>query len=90
MLVEISGDNNLATCTANVRAVHVRSDNMGDSLWTVGGRYDFKLEKVVEGKWKITGIKLTTQWTSGNPLVFGQQQDQSNSSSQHGEQVSRT
>ena len=78
MLVTVSG-NNLATCAANVRAVHVRPNNMGDSLWIVGGRYDFKLSKV-EGKWKISGIKLTTQWTSGNPQVLSQQ---SSSSSQH-------
>lgn len=78
MLVTTS-ENDLATCTANVRALHVRPNNMGDSLWIVGGRYDIKLSKV-EGKWKISGIKLTTQWTSGNPQVLGQQ---SSSSGQH-------
>lgn len=61
--------NDSARSTANVRAVHVRPNNLGDALWTVGGRYDFVLNKK-NGYWRISAIKLTTLWTTGNPQIL--------------------
>ena len=58
-----------ADCAANVVATHVRPNSLGEPLWTIGGRYDFRL--VHEGgRWKISAIKLTVQWTTGNPQVL--------------------
>ncbi len=60
---------NTADCAANVLATHVRPNPMGDSLWTVGGRYDFQLVQD-SGRWRISAIKLSVLWTTGNPQVF--------------------
>ena len=62
---------NTADCAANVVATHVRPNPMGDALWTVGGRYDFRLLHD-SGRWRISAIKLTVLWTTGNPQVLGQ------------------
>ncbi len=58
-----------ADCVANVLATHVRPNPLGDSLWTVGGRYDFQLAQE-GGRWKISAVKLTVLWTTGNPQVL--------------------
>ncbi len=60
---------NTADCAANVIATHVRPNPMGDALWTIGGRYDFHL-LLESGRWKISAIKLTVLWTTGNPQVI--------------------
>jgi hypothetical protein len=60
---------NTADCAANVVATHVRPNPLGDALWTVGGRYDFQLLQD-SGRWKISAIKLTVLWTTGNPQVI--------------------
>ncbi len=58
-----------AACAADVVATHVRPNSMGDPLWVVGGRYDLALKQVGQ-RWKISAIKLTTYWTSGNPQIL--------------------
>ena len=60
---------NTADCAANVLATHVRPNVMGDALWTLGGRYDFQLLHE-GGRWRISAIKLTVLWTTGNPQVL--------------------
>jgi hypothetical protein len=65
--ITIKADNT-ADCAANVLATHVRPNPLGDALWTVGGRYDFQLVHD-GGRWKISAIKLTVLWTTGNPQV---------------------
>ena len=60
---------NTAECAANVIATHVRPNPMGEALWTVGGRYDFQLLHE-GGRWRISAIKLTVLWTTGNPQVI--------------------
>lgn len=57
-----------AECATNVLATHVGANAMGDALWTLGGRYDFLLQ-LEGGRWRISAIKLTVLWTTGNPLV---------------------
>ena len=66
--ITIKADNT-ADCAANVLATHVRPNAMGDAIWTVGGRYDFQLLHE-GGRWKISAIKLTVLWTTGNPQVL--------------------
>ncbi len=66
--ITIQADNT-ATCACNVVATHVRPNPLGDSLWTVGGRYDFQLLHE-GGRWRISAIKLTVLWTTGNPQVL--------------------
>jgi hypothetical protein len=60
---------NTAECAANVMATHVRSSGGEDSMWTVGGRYDFHLAQE-NGRWRIFAIKLTAIWTTGNPNIL--------------------
>jgi hypothetical protein len=62
---------NTADCAANVLAMHVRPNQMGDSLWTVGGRYDFNLIHD-GGHWRISAVKLTVLWTTGNPQILNE------------------
>jgi hypothetical protein len=66
-LVTVNGD--LATCTANVCAVHVGAVEFGDSQWVLGGHYRFELA-LVGGRWLITGLSMTATWASGNRAVM--------------------
>jgi hypothetical protein len=59
-----------ADCAANVQAVHIQPSNTGDSHWTLGGRYDFQLVHD-KGKWRISSIKLSLLWSTGNPQILG-------------------
>jgi hypothetical protein len=70
MHITIKPDNT-AECAANVMATHARSSGGENSMWTVGGRYDFRLAQE-NGQWRIYAIKLTTIWTTGNPNILNQ------------------
>ena len=58
-----------ATCAASVQGTHVAAGAIGDSTFTVGGRYDLGLRRTSDG-WRISALKLTVQWTSGNRQVL--------------------
>jgi len=62
---------NTAECAANVLATHVQANDGQNSMWTVGGRYDFRLAQE-NGQWRIYAIKLTAIWTTGNPNILNQ------------------
>ena len=68
--ITIKPDNS-AECAANVIATHVRQSGGDNSMWTIGGRYDFHLAQE-NGRWRIYAIKLTTIWTTGNPNILNQ------------------
>lgn len=65
--IELDGD--AATCAANVQATHVLPNRSGGPLWTVGGRYDFKLIRTPAG-WRISALTLTVRWASGNQQIM--------------------
>ncbi|MEV5880041.1 nuclear transport factor 2 family protein [Streptomyces sp. NPDC052101] len=62
-LVTVNGDT--AQYTASVLATHVLPNDQGESTWTVGGHYLYTLARS-EGEWRISGIKMTADWTAGN------------------------
>jgi hypothetical protein len=40
----------------------------GGPVWTVGGRYDFRLERTPAG-WRIAGLTLIIRWATGNQHI---------------------
>lgn len=66
-VVTVAGDE--AKCSANVQATHLLPSRDGGPLWTVGGRYDFRLRRTGAG-WQICGLTLTVQWVSGNRHIL--------------------
>lgn len=66
---EIRGDT--ATCVSNMQATHFVAREPNDGLengadcWTIGGYYINELVRSVDG-WKLTKIKLTVTWQTGN------------------------
>lgn len=66
-MITIDGDE--ATCSANVQGTHVLTNATGDSHWTVGGRYDFRLARTTAG-WRISALTLTVQWARGNQHIM--------------------
>ena len=65
-LVRVNG--NGATCSAYVVARHYLLNYKGGDLWTLGGRYDYRLVRAPEG-WKVNATKLTVLWAEGNQLL---------------------
>ncbi|HTY75589.1 MAG TPA: nuclear transport factor 2 family protein [Candidatus Nanoarchaeia archaeon] len=70
MHITIKPDNT-AECAANLMATHVRPNGGEDSIYTIGGRYDFHLAQE-NGRWRIYAIRLTALWTTGNPKILNQ------------------
>ncbi len=62
-------DDNHATCVAYVRASHHRPNSHGDSDQTVYGYYTNTFERTAVG-WRISKVKLTPQWMTGNFGIF--------------------
>lgn len=62
-------DDDHATCVAYVRATHHLPNSMGDSDQTVYGYYTNRFERTSSG-WKISRIKLTALWMTGNFGIF--------------------
>lgn len=68
--LEVDGaESNRAWCAANVQATHVSAGAIGDPAFTVGGRYDIGLRRTTDG-WRISALKLTVLWTTGNRNVL--------------------
>jgi len=66
-LVTIDGDS--AAITMYVRAHHV-FDPMDEASWyTIGGYYDNTLARV-DGRWLLTGVRLTVTWRAGDPGIM--------------------
>lgn len=66
-LVTIDGDQ--ATCTAAFQATHVLANPHGGPLWTLGGHYAYELARGAGG-WRITSVRLTADWASGNQQIM--------------------
>lgn len=61
-------DGDAATVVSNLVAVHRRAAAAGSPLWTVGGAYEFRLERA-GGRWAIRGLTLRVAWVDGNQSV---------------------
>jgi hypothetical protein len=66
--VRLDGDR--ATGRCYLQAQHVRAGADGGSLFMVGGRYEDRYVRTVDG-WRIAHRSLVVLWTDGNPGVLG-------------------
>ena len=66
-LARVDGDR--AACSAYVVARHYLLNYKGGDLWTLGGRYDYRLLRDPGGSWKVSATKLTVLWAEGNQLL---------------------
>jgi SnoaL-like domain len=66
-LATVNGD--AATITMYVQARHVLDSADPASWYTVGGYYDDTLVRV-DGRWLLTGVRLTVTWRAGDPAVM--------------------
>ena len=62
-------DDDHAICVAYVRARHHLPNSTGGSDQTVYGYYTNRFERTPEG-WRISGLKLTARWMTGNFGIF--------------------
>lgn len=62
-------DGDHATCAATVQGTHVLTNASGGPIWTVGGRYDFRLRRMPDG-WRIAALTLTVRWATGNQHIM--------------------
>lgn len=67
LIVEIDGDR--AECHCNYLATHSFPNPLGGHLWTVAGRYRYRVVRL-EGAWKIAACKIWVTWASGNRGIF--------------------
>lgn len=66
-LISLDGDR--AACTATFQATHILPNLHGDSLWTLGGDYRYRLRRI-DTRWRIAGITMTTTWATGNQHIM--------------------
>lgn len=62
-------DEDHASCVAYVQASHHNPNSTGDSNQTVHGYYTNRFERTESG-WRITRLKLTALWMTGNFGIF--------------------
>lgn len=66
-MIALDGDE--ASCATNVQGTHVLPNAGGGPIWTVGGRYDFRLRRTSSG-WRIAAMTLTVKWATGNQQIM--------------------
>ena len=66
-LATIDGDT--AAITMFVRAHHVFDPTDAASWYTIGGYYEDTLTRV-DGRWLLTGVRLTVTWRAGDPGIM--------------------
>lgn len=66
-LVEI--ENDTATCSAHVRAMHFLPNKAPESLLEIGGYYNAELI-LADSDWKIKSWKFTVLWSRGDLELF--------------------
>jgi SnoaL-like domain len=66
-LATVNGD--AATITMYMQAHHVYDPDDPASWFTVGGYYDDTLVRV-DGRWLLTGVRLTVTWRAGDPAIM--------------------
>ena len=66
-LATIDGDT--AAITMYVQAHHVFDPTDAASWYTIGGYYEDTLARV-DGRWLLTGVRLTVTWRAGDPGIM--------------------
>jgi SnoaL-like domain len=62
-------DGDEAAITMDVQAHHVHDLDDPASWYTVGGHYENTLVRI-DGRWLLTGVRLTVNWSAGDPAVM--------------------
>jgi hypothetical protein len=62
-------DGDAAAITVYVQAHHVFDPTDATSWYTVGGYYENTLERI-DGRWLLTGVRLTVTWRAGDPGIM--------------------
>ena len=62
-------DGDAATVTMYMQARHIYDPDDPASWYTVGGYYDDALVRV-DGRWLLTGVRLTVTWRAGDPAIM--------------------
>ena len=62
-------DGNTAAITMYVQAHHVFDPTDAASWYTIGGYYEDTLARV-NGRWLLTGVRLTVTWRAGEPGIM--------------------
>ena len=60
-LIVANVEDNSATAQANFTATH----RIDDSLWVLGGRYNYDFSKT-SGNWRLTSLTMTALWETGD------------------------
>jgi hypothetical protein len=68
-LVTVNGDQ--AACSCYVVATHYMQVDNGEPWSSIGARYDLEASRE-EDCWKLTKLKWTRQWTSGNDGLWAE------------------
>ncbi len=62
-------DGDAAAITMYVQAHHVLDPKDASSWFTIGGYYEDTLARI-DGRWLLTGIRLTVTWRAGDPGIM--------------------
>ena len=54
--------------TAHAESDFIATHRLGDTLWTLGGRYEYTLKRR-HGAWKIAALTMNALWESGDPSL---------------------
>lgn len=65
--ITLSGEQ--ARCRAHVFATHFMPNDKGESFWTCGGHYDYRLQRTSRFLWRVAGTKFTLTWARGNQEI---------------------
>jgi hypothetical protein len=68
-IVGVNGDH--ATCSSYVVATHYMQVDNGEPWSTIGARYDLEASRGEHG-WKLTKLKWSRLWTSGNDGLWAE------------------
>ena len=65
----VTTDGDTAAITMYVQAHHVFDPTDAASWYTIGGYYEDTLARV-NGRWLLTGVRLTVTWRAGEPGIM--------------------
>jgi hypothetical protein len=68
-LVTPDANSGVVACSAQVQAVHRRSNATGGPLWVLGCEHHYALRQADAGQWRITGLRMSLSWGAGNQHV---------------------
>jgi hypothetical protein len=58
-----------ASCSAQVQAVHRRSNATGDPLWVLGCAHEYAVRRTELGRWLVCGLEMSLSWGTGNQHI---------------------